>query len=175
MHTKHRKRHTMARRSNAKTPAGADEKIIFLMAEVEAKKKAIKNADRTSWRTNCMFPNNQISTPAATAVTNINVVNCVKQLLLMATHLRLHHDAYTATVDAAPALLGTEIDSPPPFTWGGYTFEDWMHDIGHRISKLQAAANRKKLAELESRLEAIVSPELRATMELERITAELGK
>lgn len=41
------------------------------------------------------------------------------------------------------------------------------------MDKIQIQDKRKKLEKLESRLEKIITPELRAKMELEAITAEL--
>ena len=57
--------------------------------------------------------------------------------------------------------------------WNGFSVNDWIDDIKTRINKVQIASKKVKLEHLESRLNAIISPELRAEMELEAISAEL--
>lgn len=46
--------------------------------------------------------------------------------------------------------------------------------IYNRINKLSLSAKRKELEALEARLDKLVSPELKAKMELELIEKELG-
>ena len=62
----------------------------------------------------------------------------------------------------------------PPFEWTGFPVKDWLEDIKTRIDKLQIQSKKAKLETLEKRLNKIVSPELRAQMELDAIAAELG-
>ncbi len=61
----------------------------------------------------------------------------------------------------------------PEFKWNNYWIVDWIHDIRSRIEKIQINTKKSKLDELESRLNAIVSPELRTQLELEAIAGEL--
>ncbi len=55
------------------------------------------------------------------------------------------------------------------FTWLGFTVEEWKDDFQTRVNQISVQEKRKELAELESRLNAIISPELKAQMELEAI------
>ncbi len=48
-----------------------------------------------------------------------------------------------------------------------------MEDIKTRINKIQIVSKRKKLEELEARLNSIISPSLKAEMEVDAIAAEL--
>jgi len=68
-------------------------------------------------------------------------------------------------------VLGVE--SPEKFTWGGYPVADWIDDIKLRIAKIRIETKKKRLELLESRLAAVISPELKAQMELEAIEQEL--
>ena len=63
--------------------------------------------------------------------------------------------------------------SAPDFIWQNFSVADWLEDIKTRIDKIQIADKRKKLETLEKRLNKVVSPELRAEMELEAIEEEL--
>lgn len=62
----------------------------------------------------------------------------------------------------------------PGFVYLGSPVEDWLADIKARIAKVKIGEKRKKLEDLEKRLNAIVSPELRAQLELEAIEKALG-
>ena len=60
------------------------------------------------------------------------------------------------------------------FEWQGYLYDDWANDIKNRIDKLSLKAKQKELDALEARLDKLVSPELKAKIELELIEKELG-
>lgn len=55
----------------------------------------------------------------------------------------------------------------------GYAIDDWIADIKTRLNKIQIKSKKDALAALEARLDKIISPELRAEMELAAIEAEL--
>ena len=61
-----------------------------------------------------------------------------------------------------------------PFSWHGYSTEKWKVDIQARIDKIQIEKKKRDLEILEKRLDAILSPELKAEMELEEITKALS-
>ena len=79
--------------------------------------------------------------------------------------------AYVIYYDLKNVLLGVE--GTPEFTWSSFTVQQWLDDIKARINKVQIATKKKALEHLETRLNAVISPELRAEMELEAISAEL--
>jgi hypothetical protein len=66
------------------------------------------------------------------------------------------------------------VENPPAFAWGNSSVADWLDDIRTRIGKIQIGEKRKKLEALEERLNKVISPELRAKMELDAIAAELS-
>jgi hypothetical protein len=61
------------------------------------------------------------------------------------------------------------------FTWLGFSVDEWKEDFQTRVNQISVQEKRKELAELESRLNAIISPELKAQMELEAIAELLDK
>lgn len=140
-----------------------DEKTLALINEVKIRKAEIaKLSKKTNWRTNCSF-----SFIEGTPGTNLQVESNIKTLISMAAFVRDHEKSYNETATA----LG--IDSPPVYTWCGFPAAYWCEDIKTRIGKLQITAKQKKLEILENRLNAVISPELRAEMELEAISQEL--
>lgn len=143
----------------------ADQKTLDLIKEVKARKAEISRAERPNWKTNCSFSWVEGSSSGAI---NIHVQTDIRLLISMAAHLHGKAEAYN---DAA-RWLGVE--NPPPFTWNSYPTGEWIDDIKARIDKVLIATKKQKLEALESRLNAVISPELKREMELEAITAELG-
>lgn len=145
--------------------AKTDKKTLGLIAEIKKQKEEIGKADRPSWRTNCAFA----YVEGSSATQNIQVLSSVRDLICIVACLLDKRASY----DHAAKLLGVE--NPPTFTWCGFTVEDWVEDLKLRINKIQIASKRKKLETLEARLNAVISPELRAELELEAITSELAE
>jgi hypothetical protein len=73
--------------------------------------------------------------------------------------------------ESAAKDLGVEYN----FTWLGFSVDEWKEDFQTRVNQISVQEKRKELAELESRLNAIISPELKAQMELEAIAELLDK
>ena len=59
------------------------------------------------------------------------------------------------------------------FDWLGFSLEAWISDIKTRVNKIDISKKRDELEKLETRLNSLISPELRNQMELEEITALL--
>jgi hypothetical protein len=147
-----------------------DNKIMDMIALVKTKKAEIAKAERPNFKTNCSF--SYAHAPIQTQSTNASVINLhavsdIRVLTSIAGFLTTWETTYR---NGAAAL---SIDDCPKFVWDGYTVDEWLHDIKIRITKIQIADKKKKLEELENRLDKIISPELRAQMELEAIEAEL--
>jgi molybdenum-dependent DNA-binding transcriptional regulator ModE len=73
--------------------------------------------------------------------------------------------------ESAAKDLGVEYK----FTWLGFSIDEWKEDFQTRVNQISVQEKRKELAELESRLNAIISPELKAQMELESIAELLDR
>jgi hypothetical protein len=138
-----------------------DKKTLDLIKEVKKRKDEIANAEKPNWKTNCSF-----SYDGSSKTTNIHVESNVSNLVSIVAFLMRKQEDY----DAAVKLLSVEA---PEFKWNGFSVGDWTEDIKTRIDKIQIVAKRQKLEALESRLNKIISPELRAQLELEAIEAEL--
>ena len=140
-----------------------DQKTLDLIKEVKRRKEEISKIEKPNWITNCSFSYNEGSASRV----NIHVEASVKNLVSMAAFLRDREHSY----DETAKVMGVDA---PAFTWDGFTVADWVEDIKSRINKVQIASKKKSLEALEERLNAIISPELRAELELEAIAGELG-
>ena len=148
----------------AKSKANADETTLKLIEEVKRRRAEISKAERSTWLTNSSFA----YVEGSSNTVNIKVITDLKVLIAIAAFLK----GQEANYKAAAVELGVE--SPPSFTWGGFSLSDWMEDLKTRIAKIQLEAKRQKLATLEARLDAVISPELKREMELAKIAEELG-
>jgi hypothetical protein len=138
-----------------------DDKTLQLIIEVNRQKDEIAKIEKPNYKTNCSFSYTQDG-PGV----NLHVESNVRELIMMAAHINSWETEY----QKAAAVMGVEA---PLFTWRGFYVADWLSDIKLRIAKVQIASKRKKLESLEARLNSIISPELRAEMELEAIAREL--
>lgn len=141
-----------------------DQQTLDLIKEVQRRKDEISKLQKPNWLTNCSFTYTEGRMNEAV---NIHVQTNVRDLVNMAAFLRHRENNYNEAAD----FLGVEA---PAFTWSGFTAADWLEDIKTRINQIQITSKQKKLAALESRLGQIISPELRAQMELEAIASELS-
>jgi len=139
-----------------------DSKTLELIQQVKRQKEDIAKAERPNWTTNCSFSYTEQSRDAV----NIHVEANIRNLVCIASFLVEKEKSYKETAK----VLGVDA---PDFSWQGFAVKDWLEDIKMRINKVQIASKKKKLEALEGRLNAIISPELRAEMELEAIEAEL--
>ena len=142
--------------------ASADDATLRLIEEVQKRKAEIQKLSKPSWITNRSFAYVE-GTPN---VINIGVERNTTVLVKIAGFLRQQEANYSA----AASELDVEV---PAFKWDGFSLQDWLSDIKQAIDKLTIKKKQEKLAVLESRLDAIITPELRRQMELEAITAEL--
>lgn len=153
----------MAKKAAQAAEGSTDEKILGLIKEVNRQKEEIAKAEKPQWKTNQNFP----WVEGKPDVIVLHVERNIKTLLEIAAFLVQKEESYMHVA----ADLGVDA---PPFTWNGFPVADWVEDVKMRINKVQIASKKAKLEALEERLGKIVSPELRAKMELEAIAAELG-
>lgn len=143
--------------------ANTDKKTLDLIALINKKKSEIDKAEKPNWKTNCSFSYKE-GTP--TDLVNIHVESNVMKLVSMASYLIDMEDKYKK------AATFLEVEAPA-FKWNGYPVSDWLEDIKARINKVQITNKKSSLNVLEQRLNQIVSPELRAQIELEEIARQL--
>lgn len=145
--------------------AKTDDKTLELIKEVKRQKDEIAKIEKPNWTTNLSFT--YIEGKMNDAV-NIHVESNVKNLIGMAAFLMDKEASY----EKAAIVLG--VVEAPKFTWNGFSVEDWNKDIKMRIQKIQIATKKKKLESLESRLNAIITPEKRRELELQAIEEEMA-
>ncbi len=142
-----------------------DQKINELFAVVRKQKAEVEAAEKESkqsWKTNCsiVVPFSRDESPV-----NLQTANEAKVKAVVVGLLK--HRDYTGE---AEQLLGLEQTGQ----YGGSSYDDWIADCKKRITVLGIKAKKEKLAVLEERLNAIVSPEQKRQMELEAIAASLA-
>lgn len=141
-----------------------DEKVKQLFNAVQEKKLAIEKAEKPCWETSGNFG---YSANSAHDRVEVKTITDVRKLV----------DMYAFLIDRKEKSekAATELGVDYKFTWLGFTIDDWKSDFQTRVNQISIQEKRKELAEIESRLNAIISPELKAQMELEAIGALLEK
>ena len=140
--------------------AKKDQTTLSLIKEVQRQKQEIAKAEKPSWNTNMSF-----SFSERTGTVNLHTVATPTELASIATFLLNQSRSH----EEACSLIGVAV----PFKWQGFTLGEWIEDIKTRASKIQITEKKNKLEALEKRLNAIISPELKAEMELQAIAEEL--
>jgi len=143
--------------------AETDKLVQELFSVVQAKKAEIAKAEKPNWETNCAFRYNKDSS----ASINLQVCADVEELV----HILAFLCERKSNFDKAQEIVETKLK----FKWLGFSFDEWVSDIKTRIAKIQITNKKKELEVLESRLDKIVSPELKAKWELEEISKLLSK
>lgn len=139
-----------------------DKMVQELFKVVQDKKAAIAKAEKPNWQTNCAFRYSKDSS----ASTNIQACGEVEELVHILALLCEKKRGF----EEAQTILGTTGD----FKWFGFSFADWASDIKTRIDKIQINIKKKELELLEGRLDKLISPELKAQLELAEIKKLLG-
>ncbi len=141
------------------TTKTTDQKVRELFDLVQEKKLAIEKAERPCWSTGGNFG---FSSNSAHDRTNVQTVNDVRKIVEMYAFLIDRKEKS----EKAAEELGVKYS----FTWLGFTVNEWFNDFSIRVNQISLQEKRKELAEIESRLNAIISPELKAQMELDAIS-----
>lgn len=140
-----------------------DEKIKKLFEVVKQKKEEIAKVEKPSYATNCSFC---FSEETATSRINLQVLTDLKTFVTILGFLNEKESSF----EIAKEELGL-VDLQ--FQWLGYSVSDWKKDIQTRINKIQIHKKKAELESLDARLNMLISPEMRAALELEAIEREL--
>lgn len=141
-----------------------DELVKELFDSVQEKKLAIEKAERPCWKTSCSFG---YSPNSAHDRTDVALVTDTRKIVDMLAFLIDRAEKS----NAAAEKLGVKYS----FTWLGFTVDEWESDFQTRVNQISIKEKQKELKEIEARLNAIISPELKAQMELEAISKLLEK
>ena len=141
----------------------ADEIVQDLVQVVKQKREEISKAERPNWITNGSFKYAKGSAESFNlqTISDVNVfINALAFLIDREKSFKM-----------ACETLGVKSE----FDWFGFSLEDWSSDFKTRITKIQIGQKKKELEIYESKLDKLISPEMRRTMELEEITQGLSK
>ena len=138
-----------------------DQRVEALFAKLQAKKAEVANAERPQWITDGKF---RYSESMGNSV-DIMTVRDERKLVEILTFLKERSVRYVESAQE----LGVNVT----FTWLSFTVEEWTSDLRTRISILQITKKRTELAELEQRVNAVMTPELRREMEMKALEALL--
>lgn len=141
-----------------------DKQTLELIETIKKQKAEISSLEKPRFKTNLSF---QYIEGVASQSVNLQTTRDVRTLLMVAAFIEERCNFY------ASAAHHLEVDNPPNFQWQGFTDVEWLHDISLLIKRTQISEKKAKLEALEERLNKVISPELRAKMELEAIQAEL--
>ena len=141
-----------------------DAMVLELLKRVEEKKQQIGNAERPSWITNCSFGFN----PETNTRINIQVVRDMAELVSIHAFLSNKYENFKASLEDL-GLTEKEV----PFKWLNFSYEEWVADIETRLSQIQIKTKKEELTKLETRVNALVSPDQRRAIELEKLVQEL--
>lgn len=138
--------------------------ILQLLKKIEDKKQQIGEAERPKWETTCVFRFN----PAANDSINIQVVREIQTLVEIYAFLMVKEHSF----EDAKGFLGLD-EKEVVGTWQGFAFNQWYKDIETRANILRIKVKQEELAKLESRVNALVSPEQRRAIELAKLMKEI--
>jgi hypothetical protein len=138
-----------------------DELIKELLGVVDSKKMEIAKAEKPSWETNCSFS----PTGNASDRKNIQVETDVDFFVDSLAGLMMKREFHAK----AQQTLGVKTE----FKHQSFTFEQWEADFKTRLSKIKISEKKKELADLEARLNKLVSKEERERLELESLSNQV--
>lgn len=135
-----------------------DQKVLDLFRAVQAKKETVAKASKPSWATSCEFG---FTPSSAHDRTDIRKIKEPRKLVEMLAFLNERHDGYAK----AAGELGVDV----AFTWLGFSLSEWKEDLKTQTDILTLQAKRKELADLEAKLNTLLSPEQKRQLEFEAL------
>lgn len=139
-----------------------DQKVVKELFDlVQAQKEEISKAEKPNWLTNCSFAYDAQTSNKF----NIRTVSSIETLTdMLAFILGKERD-----FNEANKILGTDSS----FSWLGFSKNDWVSDFKTRVNQLSLSKKKEKLEIAETRLNKLVSKEVREQMELQELMKEL--
>lgn len=138
-----------------------DERVLALFEKLQSKKAEVANAERPVYVTGGQF---RYSESVGTSV-DIMTVRDERKLVEILVFLKDRSERYPTACE--------ELGVAAEFKWLGFTYDEWKQDLKTRVSVLQIAKRKAELKELEARVNAVMTPELRAELELKALEAEI--
>jgi len=144
-----------------------DKRVKDLWDVVLKKKAEIQEAEKPNWKTNCTFSYTK-DTSSPHQRLNIQTITDLDEFVDALAFLGLRQESCRVAAESLGIAGYT-------FKWQGFTVEAWKSDFSTRINKIKINEKKKELAAFETRLEALLSPELKAELELNEIVRLLGE
>lgn len=144
------------------TKKTGDELVQELFDKVQSKKAALAQADKPCWNTSGSFgysPSNPSGDINIKTITDKRKI--VDMLAFLMDRARAHQEA------------GAALGITAAFSWQGFTLNEWKADFQTRVDQLTYTEKKKELDVLQARLDAILSPEMRRSLELTSISKML--
>jgi len=148
--------------TNAKPAVTADERVIALFNIVKTKRAEISRTERPVYITGGQFRYSESMGQAVDLMT-VKDIRKLKEIYMFLTERSSHNEA-------ANQFFGIDGN----FTWLGFTIEEWFADLKTRGNILKVGKLKAELDVLETRLDKVLTPELRRQMDLEALEAELN-
>lgn len=141
----------------------ADQRVTALFTKLQQKKAEVASAERPQYITGGAF---RYSESIGNSI-DIMTVRDERKLVEILAFLKDRKKSYTEAAE--------ELNVKANFTWLNFTVEEWTKDLKTRVSVIQLSKRKAELAELEIRVNTVMSPELRARMEMEALEAALSE
>lgn len=148
--------------TNAKAVVTADDRVLALFDLVNTRRAEISRTERPVYITGGQFRYSESMGQAVDIIT-VKDIRKLKEIYMFLTERSSHNEV-------ANKFFGIESD----FTWLGFTIEEWFADLKTRGNILKVGKLKAELDVLETRLDKVLTPELRRKMELDALEAELG-
>lgn len=139
-----------------------DKIVMELLEKVEQKKKEIQNIGKHAWITSATLG----TTDNVQDRVNLQTCTDIKKLVGLYCFLINLADTWERAIK--------QLELKEPCVWQGYKVNEWQNDIKARVQQIGINTKKKELDSLEKRLDAIVSPEQRRALEIEKIKRELA-
>jgi hypothetical protein len=140
-----------------------DDKVMALFDKLNAKKKEISQAEKPVWNTTCTIGYNPESVGDRV---NLQTVTNLAKLVEMYSFLTNKERDWAESAKE----LGVEV----PFSWMGYSKEQWQSDIKTRVNQIELSKKRKEFATMETKLNSLISDDKRKELELAELEKQLG-
>lgn len=142
--------------SKATKEQSMDDAVMELLVGVEKKKEEIKKLKvRPQWKTNCTLGRDDSSPHDRINIQTVRDTNTLISLYAFVS-------GQESLLTEAAKALGLEYD----MTWQASPIEDWKHDLKARAKQLSVQKKEVEIKEMDKRVNKLVSPEQRRTMEL---------
>jgi len=137
-----------------------DQRVQVLFDKLKAKQAEVANAERPQYLTAGLF---RFSTRDEQI--DIKTLRDERKLVEILAFLKDREENFAEAAE--------ELKVSASFTWLGFTTEEWSKDLQTRVSGLQITKRRAELKELEERVNAVMTPELRREMEMKALESLL--